>query len=506
MSKSKIIIVGLGPGNPGDLTNEALKVLAESSTIYLRTAKHPTVPFLPTEPHYESFDDIYDRCETFDQVYQTIVKSLLELASKGQKEAVVYAVPGHPLVGEASVLKLLAGAKEAGIETRIVGGLSFIEPVCATLELDPLTQGLVILDATELAERPETYLPREKGFGLPVLRPLIISQIYNQRLAGGVKLALMESYPDEHSVTLLRGAGVPGEEGRLDIPLYELDRHPEWTDHLTCAYLPPLPILEARGSFEQVQYVVARLRGPGGCPWDREQTHKSLKRFLIEETYEVLHAIEEKPEELAGELGDVLLQVILHAQIAAEEQNFDIAEVMAELATKMIRRHPHVFSDTKVDGAADVIRNWEALKRAERSQKGEVPHSVLDGIPDEMPALLQTQNLQRKAADLGFEWRNYEEILEKLVEEVREIKEAKTYEEQVEEIGDVLAVLVNAARWLKIDAEDALRLSNRKFRRRFMAWEQIVRERNLNPRSMPLPELVQLWQEARQRVDPPKAQ
>lgn len=503
MSKPKIIIVGLGPGNPGDLTAEALKVLSQSSTIYLRTAKHPTVPFLPAGPRHASFDDIYDRCPTFAEVYDTIVKHLLELAEQSE-EPVVYAVPGHPLVGEASVLKLLAEAKARGVETRVVGGLSFIEPVCTALELDPLAQGLVILDATELMQRAEVHLPREKGFGLPVLRPLVISQIYNQRLAGGVKLALMESYPDEHPVTLLRGAGIPGEEGRLNLPLYELDRHPEWTDHLTCAYLPPLPILEAKGSFEQVQYVMARLRGPGGCPWDREQTHESLKRYLIEETYEVLHAIEETPEKLAEELGDVLLQVLLHAQLGAEEGEFDISEVMAELSAKMIRRHPHVFGDVEVSGAAEVTRNWEQLKKAERHQKGEVPASVLDGVPNEMPALLQSQTLQRKAADLGFEWRNFEEILDKLVEEVREVKEARNHAELTEEIGDVLAVVVNAARWLKVDAEDALRLTNNKFRRRFMAWEQIVRDRDLKPRDMSLPELIELWKEARRRVDPPK--
>ncbi len=536
MSSSKIIIVGLGPGDPGDLTAAALKVLSENSTIYLRTAKHPTVPHLPVGPRYESFDDIYDRGASFAEVYDTIVSHLIEMAQgegtrneergtrneegKGQREgilelsnnprslflvpspsSIVYAVPGHPLVGEASVLKLLARAKEAGIETQIVGGLSFIEPVCAALALDPLAQGMAILDATELAERVEAFLPREKGFGLPVLRPVIISQIYNQRLAGGVKLALMESYPDEHPVTLLRGAGVPGEEGRLDIPLYELDRHPEWTDHLTCAYLPPLSILEAAGSFEQAQYVVARLRGPEGCPWDKEQTHASLKRYLLEETYEVLHALEEEPEKLAEELGDLLLQVLLHAQIAAEEQEFDIAEIMNLLSTKMIRRHPHVFSTTQVSGSEEVVWNWEQIKKAERAQAGEVPDSVLDGVPLEMPALLQSQNLQRKAADLGFEWRSYDQIIDKLVEEVREVKEVQNHEELIEELGDVFAVMTNAARWLKVDAEEALRWANNKFRRRFRAWEQIVRERDLNPHAMALPELEALWQEAKKRTE-----
>ncbi|MEI6045820.1 MAG: nucleoside triphosphate pyrophosphohydrolase [Chloroflexota bacterium] len=501
MTNSKIIIVGLGPGNYGDLTATALKVLTENSTIYLRTAKHPTVPYLPAASRYVSFDEVYDRCATFAEVYDTIVSRLLELATQGLGDPVVYAVPGHPLVGEASVLKLLVRAKEAGITTEVVAGLSFIEAVSTALALDPLEQGLTILDATELVQRAEVHLPREKGFGLPVVRPLLISQLYNQRLAGSVKLALMESYPDEHPVTLLRGAGVSGEEGRLELPLYELDRHPEWTDHLTCVYLPPLPILEARGTFEQVQYIMARLRGPSGCPWDREQTHASLKRYLIEETYEVIDALEEEPEKLADELGDLLLQILFHAQLAAEESEFDISDVMESLSTKMIRRHPHIFATTQVSGSAEVLRNWEQIKQVEHAEKGKVRDSVLDGVPREMPALLQSQDLQRKAAGLGFEWRNFDEILDKLVEEVREVKETKNHQELVEEFGDVLAVLANAARWLKVDAEEALRFANNKFRHRFRAWEQIVKERHLDPHQMALPELELLWKEARQRVD-----
>jgi len=261
--------------------------------------------------------------------------------------------------------------------------------------------------------------------------------------------------------------------------------------------------LEAHGSFEQVQYIVARLRGPAGCPWDKAQTHSSLKRYLLEETYEVLEAIDQEPEKLAEELGDVLLQVLLHAQLAADEGEFNLGEVMAALSAKMIRRHPQVFGELS-PGQAGL--NWEQLKQAERAEKGEVLASVLDSVPSEMPALLQAQDLQRKAAGQGFEWRSFEEILTKLVEEVAEVKAAQNQEERLEEMGDVLAVLANAARWLKIDAEEALRLANRKFRRRFRAWEQIVKEGNLNPREMELPALEALWQAARKRVDPKPGQ
>ena len=495
---AKIIIIGLGPGNPNHLTLGAIRAMQTVGTVWLRTAKHPTVPHLPKELILESFDDYYDHLPTFSEVYDTITEKLLEMAQSSNKP-IAYAVPGHPLVGESSVLRLLNKAKEAGIETEIVDGLSFIEPTCSLLQIDPLQEGLTIIDATELAARPESQLPREKGLELPVLRPLLVGQVYNQRLASAVKLALMEDYPDSHPVSLLRGAGVPGEEARLDLPLFELDRHPEWTDHLTSVYLPPLPILEAIGSFANIHYVIARLRGPGGCPWDREQTHGSLKRYLIEEAYEALHALDEEPEKMAEEFGDVLLQVILHAQLGADEGDFTIREVMSELARKMIRRHPHVFGDVTVSGAPEVVLNWEQIKKAERAQNGEASRSVLSGVPRAMPALLQAQNLQRKAADLGFEWRNLEQVLDKLVEEVEEVRHTTNQAELVEEIGDVLMVLAAVARGLKVDAEEALRLSNNKFRGRFEAWETIVHERNLNPRQMELPELEALWQEARQR-------
>ncbi|NWJ47174.1 MAG: nucleoside triphosphate pyrophosphohydrolase [Chloroflexi bacterium] len=495
----KIIVIGLGPGNPDHLTFGALRAMREAGTVWLRTAKHPTVSHLPPEVKLESFDDYYDRFESFEAVYGAIVDRLLAIAKESAKP-IAYAVPGHPLVGESSVTRLLAKAREAGIAIEIVDGLSFIEPALDVLTLDPLQDSLTILDALELAARPESHLPREKGLELPILRPLLVGQVYNQRLASAVKLALMEDYPDGHQVTLLRGAGVPGEQARLDIPLFELDRHPEWTDHLTCVYVPPLPILEATGSFANVQYILARLRGPGGCPWDREQTHTSLKRYLIEETYEVIHALDEAPEKLVEEFGDLLLQVVLHAQIGADEGEYDIREVMRELSLKMIHRHPHVFGVTNVNGAEEVVHNWEQLKKIERAGKSEEEQSVLGGVPHEMPALLQAQNLQRKAASLGFVWRNLDQVLDKLVEEIEEVRHTTNHEELVEEIGDVFMVMCAAARDLKVDAEEALRLANLKFRKRFTEWEKLLHERNLDGHKMELPELETLWQEARKRA------
>ena len=474
-SSGKIIIVGLGPGDPGQLTLAAVRVIEQATVVYLRTAKHPTVPSLPKGPRFESFDEIYDQSNSFSEVYGAIVTRLLELAH-ASAEPVIYAVPGHPLVGESSVLRLLEQAEQAGIETQIVDGLSFLEPTFSALHVDPLAAGFVILDATDLAEQAERHLPREKGFELPVLRPILIGQVYNQRLAGAVKLALMENFPDDHPVVLLRGAGVPGEEGRLEIPLYELDRHPEWTDHLTSAYLPALDIMKASGTFEAAQYIVSRLRAPGGCDWDRQQTHESLKRHLIEETYEVIQALDEEPEKLPEELGDLLLQVLLHAQIASEDEDDDwsITDVMREMTDKLIRRHPHIFGPNP----GGPRPNWEELKRAEHANQGEETRSVLAGVPSATPALQQMQAIQRKAGALGFEWHSFDEVINKLVEEVSEVRQAQNQAELTEEFGDVLAMVASAALWMKVDAEEALRLACLKFRRRFEQWELLVQAGN----------------------------
>ncbi len=398
-------------------------------------------------------------------------------------------------MGEASVLRLLDRAAEAGVPTEVVDGLSFLEPCFSALRLDPLAAGLLVLDATEMAEQAEAFLPRQYGLELPAQRPLLIGQIYNQRLAGAVKLALMESFADDHPVTLLRGAGIPGQQGRLEIPLYELDRHPEWTDHLTCAYLPPRPLLEATGSFANAHYIVARLRAPGGCQWDRRQTHASLKRHLVEEAYEVLQALDEAADNLPEELGDLLLQILLHAQIAAEQGDWSITDVMREMSEKLIRRHPHIFSDPSAP-----VPVWEEIKQAEKAGRGD-NGSVLAGVPRVMPALQQAQALQRKAGEIGFAWRTFDDILAKLVEEVDEVRQAANQAELVEEIGDLLAVLAGAAGWLQVDAEEALRLANNKFRRRFEQWAALVRQRQLNPSTMSRSELQAVWNEARQTVD-----
>ena len=264
--------------------------------------------------------------ETFDELYPAMVTRIFELAAAHTSlSPLVYAVPGHPLIGEESVRLLCAEAPARGVTVRIVAGLSYVEPVCAALGLDPLHRDLQLVDATRLAQIPTAAL---MGALLPT-RPALVAQMYNRRLASQVKLALLELFPDEWEVTLVGWAGLP-EERVARMPLVALDRE-EAADHLTTLYVPPLTPLEATRVPEGLRHVTARLRGPGGCPWDREQTHQSLRRYVLEEAYEVAEVLDEwdgsreVAERLAEELGDLLLQVYLQAEIGDEEDLFHSA-------------------------------------------------------------------------------------------------------------------------------------------------------------------------------------
>jgi len=560
-TSAAITILGLGPGRWDDLTLQAHALLeqaaADNTTVYFRTLIHPTVEPLKQEiPNLRiaSFDSFYDESTSWDTLYQRIAEELSALAE--QHPPVLYAVPGHPLIGEASVQLLLQMARERGLSTSVVAGLSFLEPVCAVLELDPFTAGVQILDATILAALRSDEIA---GKIIPTI-PLLVTQVYNRRQASAVKLALGECYPDEWPVKLVRaasidvgrmiievgeqGGGKPrtadetvievGEQGGgkprpyntssemvvetgdqgggkprpyntssemvIEMPLYELDRN-NFANHLSTLYVPPLDELDALRLPETLRYITMRLRrDPDGCPWDRQQTHQSLTRYVIEETYEVVEALEENDlEKLAEELGDLLLQVYLHAEIARQEGDFNIGDVFEHVTAKLIRRHPHVFGQVEVENAGQVIQNWEEIKRQERIAAGKdmQSESMLDGVPLASPALIVAQEYQKRAAKIGFDYDNLQQVLAKLTEELQELQEAATHEHRREEMGDVLFMLARIARELKIDAEEALRLANRKFRQRFQAMEQITREEGRTFSSYSLDEWLTLWKRAK---------
>ncbi|MBC8274390.1 MAG: nucleoside triphosphate pyrophosphohydrolase [Chloroflexi bacterium] len=251
------------------------------------------------------------------------------------------------------------------------------------------------------------------------------------------------------------------------------------------------------GGFAKLRQIIAKLRGKEGCPWDRKQTHASLKPYLIEECYEVLQVLDEgAPQKLCEELGDLLLQIMLHAQIATEAGQFSIDDVIRGISNKLIHRHPHVFGGQKVQDAGEVELNWEALKQEER-EEGE---SLLAGVPEQMPALAYSQSSQRRVAGVGFDWEKVEEIIDKLAEEVAEIKQAPDQQERAKEFGDLLFTLANVARRLDIDLEMALRSANQRFCRRFAHMEEACRNRGVSFGSLSFDEQNVLWEEAKRAI------
>ncbi len=249
--------------------------------------------------------------------------------------------------------------------------------------------------------------------------------------------------------------------------------------------------------FETLREIIARLRAPDGCPWDRKQTHTSLKSYLIEESYETLQAIDENDsEKLCEELGDVLLQILLHSQIASEEGKFDISDVIQKITNKIMYRHPHVFSEVKVSGAKEVSANWQKLKQEESEKR----ISLLDGLSRGMPALARSQILQRRAAEIGFDWKEVEGILDKINEELKELKEAKLQEQRILEFGDLIFALVNFGRHLNVDLEHALRLANDRFYNRFSHMEETCRKKGISIDKLSLEELDALWEEAKKEL------
>jgi tetrapyrrole methylase family protein/MazG family protein len=438
-----ITIVGLGPGDASLLTVEARALLASAEEVWLRTRRHPTVAALPAGPRYESFDAIYDAGESFDAVYAAIVERVIELGSR--PEGVVYAVPGHPLFGEATVRAILDRSDAVGVEARVIVGVSFVDTVARAVGLDALDNGLLILDALALGGGRRLLVPQ---------RPTLIAQVYDRRTASQAKLALLEAYPPDHRVTVVAATGTR-ERTIVNTIISRLDRDAEF-DHLATLYVPPLASTDDVRTFEGVRAIVAKLRDPkGGCPWDLQQTHASLKRFLLEEAYEAIDALDAgDTSKLAEELGDLLMQIVLHAQLAEDAGEFVIEDVMASIGAKLVRRHPHVFGETSVEDADEVLRNWETLKKDER---GDDP--LLDHVPKAMPALAQAQSVQSRAAKAGF----------------GEVTPAAVAIADADTLGDLLFRIVAAARALDLDAEEALRMAIGRYREQVAAEESAAR-------------------------------
>lgn len=510
-----ITLIGLGAGDVDTLSLGAERALREASkqveqgtgALFIRTTRHPSVDALCSWGlRFETFDALYDAAPDFPAVYTAIAERVLAEAGRvltgGDPFPIAYAVPGHPLFGEESVQRIRDGAQAHGIPTRIISSGSFVEAALTAAGIS-LGVGCDVRDALALhaADTVDAH-GHPVGGRVDVSRGLLLYQVFDQASASHTKLALMRDYPDDWPILHIRWAGVAGREESHPLPLFRLDREP--VDHLTAIYVPPLPAAQRRPSFTDLVGIMARLRAPGGCPWDREQSHETLRKYFIEETYEVIEAIDAgDPNLLCEELGDTLLQAVFHAQLAAEEGTFTIDDVTAQIVEKLIRRHPHVFGSVEVSGSEEVLRNWEQIKRSEKGgTSAETSRSVLDGVPRGLPALMQAMEISKRAVKFGFEWPDFAGVLAKVEEEITELKAALAAPdpdraEIFSELGDLLFTIVQIARWQKIDPEEALRAMLARFSARFRYMERRALNQDRSLSGMTLQEMDALWEEAK---------
>ncbi len=477
-----ITILGLGPGAGDLLTQQALQRLHAADHVYVRTVHHPSVADLPGHLTVHSFDYLYEQEPTFAAVYAAITQQVLELGSRPQ--GVLYAVPGHPLVAEATVAALLHRGKAEDVPVEIVAGLSFIEPALAALQIDPFSStGLQLVDALQ---------PR-----IDPARPALIAQIYSQQVAAQLKLDLLELYPPEHPVTLVMAAGGSEPEQVYHLPLYELDRN-QPINHLTCLYLPALTLEENLATFDGLAAIVARLRAPDGCPWDREQTHTSLKPYLLEEAYEAQAALDEEDlDKLQEELGDLMLNILLQCQIAAEAGEFEARDMVRGIASKLIRRHPHVFGDFKAATPEQVVQNWEVLKGKERAAE----RSMLDGLPTSLPSLAYARSLQERIAPLHLP------VTTALTAEATAHVgwlSGQTKAERRTALGEALLELSFLAAGHGLDPEEALRFANARLARQIRSVEDIARLEGSSIQELDAARRALLWSRtASTQINPP---
>lgn len=476
----KITIVGMGPGGLNYLTMEAFDILTQSEKVYLRTERHPVVDQLVERGmKYESFDSLYEAFETFDEVYDSIADKVIEIS---KTKSVIYAVPGNPFVAEKSVSLIL---ERAIGPIDIVHGTSFIDAIVTALKYDPV-HGFVILDALCI-ENEQINASKDHLF----------IQVYDQLTASMLKLKLMEVWEDDHKVTVVKAAGIKGEEAIVSMSLYELDHNPELFNHLTSVFVSSGKNIKHQ--MNELEKIMRMLRSENGCPWDREQTHESLTPYLIEEAYEVRDAVLRGDDEsLVDELGDVLLQVIFHATIAEENGYFEFSDIIKAVCEKMIRRHPHVFGDVKVNGSDEVLVNWQAIKDEEKPAI--TVSERMKSVTRHLPSLIRSQKIQKKASEIGFDWENAIMAMEKVDEEVKELRKAIESGDCMsieEEIGDLLLIISNVSRLSNVDAELSLMNAIEKFIERFNFVEANLEKDGLFPNPLLRERMEALWQDSK---------
>ena len=492
--KMKLVVAGLGPGAPEEVPPRVIEECLRARKVFLRTERHPSVIVLKDHGvSYISFDFLYETAPDFSTLYSRMAQEVLSAAEEGPG-SVVYLVPGNPLVAERSVEILL---EKAGSTAEVIGARSFAEVVLEAARV-PAPSGYVVLDAYEVSQQkhPPYYAPDV---------PHVIGQVHDKITASWVKLYLMEFLPPSARVFVVKSAGIKGSQSVREVQISSLDMV-EDIDHLTAVVVPAAPAEDratSLGTWLELLSVVAELRSEHGCPWDREQTHESLIPFALEEAYELAAAIlSGRTDEIVEELGDLLLQIVLHIQIGREQGRFSERDVISGIIRKLIFRHPHVFGHETISAPEDVVRRWEQIKRQEKH--GDQPGSLMDSVGGGLPSLLMAQKQQVLAASVGFDWERPEEVLEKVKEEIGELEKAMKEGSQTsigEEIGDVLYAVVNLSRHLGQDAETCLRRSVDKFSARFKAMEEQARAAGVKLEDLDQKTLDDLWNAAKSWKD-----
>jgi len=479
---ARVVIVGLGPGPRNTVTQATIEAIDRINIQFLRTERHPTAELMPRAT---SFDSLYDTLPTFEAVYAAITESVIAAAIEHGE--VLYAVPGSPLILESSVAQLRADSR---VEVQVLPALSFLDLAWEALGIDPVNSGVRLIDGHRFA----LEAAGERG-------PLLVAQVHADWVLSDVKLSHEAAHGNE-PVVLLHHLGLPDQ--RVEHTTWqELDRVLP-ADHLTTMFIPQMAEPVA-GELAKLHQLARTLREQ--CPWDREQTHDSLIKHLIEETYEVVDALgaldaddPSTDEALIEELGDLLYQVEFHATIAEQQGRFSMADVARSIHDKLIRRHPHVFGDVVANSADDVVQTWDEVKRAEKKSVDGAASTFI-GVAKSGPSLQYATKIQKRAADVGFDWPNADGAFEKIIEESAEIRQAVASESDPEslrmELGDLLFSVVNLSRHLGHDAEQALRGASDKFRHRFEQVEQLAIARGIDLASAPLTQLDSLWDEVK---------
>jgi tetrapyrrole methylase family protein / MazG family protein len=481
-ARGRVVVVGLGPAGAAYLLPVARDAITSAVARIARTRRHPAIADFEREGvDFESFDTLYEQAGDLDAVYESIVDELSRRAARDGE--VVYAVPGNPAVAERSVVLL---RERDDVEVAIVPGLSFVDLAWARAGADPM-EGARVVDGRDFAVSAA-------GHG----GPLLIAQCDDRFVLSDVKLALLEGLKPEHEVVVLQRLGLPDENVET-VALADLDRVIE-PDHLTSLFVDTGDATVA-GEFASFVALVERLRAPGGCPWDAEQTHHSLRRHVLEEAYEVAAAIEDLPADapngtvpmgaydaLADELGDLLFQVVIQSVLAAEAGAFNVVDVTRNVHEKLVRRHPHVFGNVEVSSSDDVVTNWEQIKKAEKNAT-----SLVEGITPGLPALLYAQKLYRKATSIGLD--PYADPDAALRDAVTALAQASG--DAVEPaLGEVLAAVTAVARERGLDAESALAGWSRRFVEQFIAMEHAAAAAGIDLARADPADVAALWSAA----------